>query len=76
VNCHPEDAVKKIRGWICHPEAAGGAEPKAKTPQDAEGSQDARLVLKPGFIWFRVTCDPSATSAMLAFGSPAPAASG
>jgi hypothetical protein len=32
---------------LCHPEAAGGAEPKAKTPEDAEGSQDAQLALKP-----------------------------
>jgi len=30
----------------CHPEAAGGAEPKAETPEDAEGSQDAQLRLE------------------------------
>jgi hypothetical protein len=36
-------------------EAAGGAKPQAETPQDAEGSQDARFVLKPGFSSFRET---------------------
>jgi hypothetical protein len=31
----------------CHPEAAGGAEPKAKTPEDAEGTQNSQLQPKP-----------------------------
>jgi hypothetical protein len=30
----------------CHPEAAGGAEPKAETTEDGEGSQVARSALK------------------------------
>src|SRR4051794_12704765 len=32
---------------VCHPEAAGGAEPKAETPEDAEGSQDATTAAEP-----------------------------
>jgi hypothetical protein len=32
---------------ICHPEAAGGAEPKAKTPEDAEGSQNSQFQPEP-----------------------------
>jgi ATP synthase I subunit len=32
---------------LCHPEAAGGAEPKAKTPEDGEGSQDAQFQPEP-----------------------------
>jgi hypothetical protein len=35
---HPSD---------CHPEAAGGAEPKAKTPEDAEGSEVTQAALEP-----------------------------
>ena len=31
----------------CHPEAAGGAEPKAETPEDAEGSQASQFALNP-----------------------------
>jgi hypothetical protein len=33
--------------WNCHPEAAGGAEPKAQTPEDAEGSEGSQVALHP-----------------------------
>ncbi|MGA8810632.1 MAG: ATP synthase subunit I [Thermoanaerobaculia bacterium] len=32
---------------LCHPEAAEGAEPKAKTPEDGEGSQNSQLQPEP-----------------------------
>jgi hypothetical protein len=39
-----DDAAQRV---ICHPEAAGGAEPKAKTPDDAEGSQNSQVQVEP-----------------------------
>jgi len=41
-------AIPRLRlGTTCHPEAAEGAEPKAKTPEDAEGSQNSQFQPKP-----------------------------
>jgi hypothetical protein len=37
------EEMSEPKGTICHPEAAGGAEPKARTPEDDEGSQDAQF---------------------------------